>query len=278
MNYPVKNEKKKEFERKRPKKDKIHHQSMSNSNQQHNQHQNHHQNQQQQQHPTQITIYNVPKEDLTIDKLNEYFKQFGKIVNILVKAEVNKAYIQFETAEEASAALTASEPVFGNRSIKIVPSRKFNAPISKDSEAVVVPISKKSFYEPKKFPPTPKPLFNNKIINETSSSSSSLSNNNLNTNNNVTIPTTFKLENKSKLSKNDLQNLEKEKQEKRKSQLEQTKMLLEKLGTMKNVDPTLKSELLLKIKNLSSTVSDSLSKDSNQLQKQKEEIEKKELF
>lgn len=33
---------------------------------------------------SQITVYNVPKEDLTIDKLNSHFKQFGSIVNIQV--------------------------------------------------------------------------------------------------------------------------------------------------------------------------------------------------
>lgn len=86
------------------------------------------------------------------------------------------------------------------------------------------------------------------------------------------IGSPLKLANKPKLSKMDLQSLEKEKSEIRRVQLEQTKILLEKLDQIKDhIDPNEKNEILEKIKSLSSNVSTSLIKDTNVLQTKKEE-------
>lgn len=179
-----------------------------------------------------------------------------------MKPENSKAYIQFSTVGEANAALKSPKAVFGNRFIRTVPSRKY---LDKtDSEAVTVPI-KKTFHPhqseskpniPARVTPPPPSLL---------SASEPV----------AQRPTSFKLENKPKLSKSEVQKLEKDLQEKRRLQLEQAKKLLDSLSTMPSVDPTVKAQLLQKIKNLSETVGTSLSKDSELLQKQMDEKTKK---
>lgn len=47
-------------------------------------------------HPTQITVYNIPSEDLNIEKLNSHFKKFGSIVNIQVNILLNFFFYLFK--------------------------------------------------------------------------------------------------------------------------------------------------------------------------------------
>lgn len=66
-----------------------------------------------------LGLNNIPNELNTIDKLNGHFKKFGTIVNINVKPENNKAFIQFTSNEEAYKAFSSPEAVLDNRFIKI---------------------------------------------------------------------------------------------------------------------------------------------------------------
>jgi len=65
-------------------------------------------------------------------------------------------------------------------------------------------------------------------------------------------------------------NLQKKKDELRKSQLEQTKQLLEQISKMKDVDPKQRAELMKKVESFTNNVATSLAKDSSALEKSKE--------
>jgi hypothetical protein len=66
-----------------------------------------------------LLITNIPPDLNTIDQLNSHFKKFGNLVNIQVKSQANKSYVQFSTYHEALRALRSVEAVLGNRFIKV---------------------------------------------------------------------------------------------------------------------------------------------------------------
>ncbi|CAG8492594.1 13438_t:CDS:10 [Ambispora gerdemannii] len=66
-----------------------------------------------------LVVENIPAENCTIDKVNEFFKKFGTIININVDPSFQKAIIQFNTSQEASKAYNSPEPIFDNRFVKV---------------------------------------------------------------------------------------------------------------------------------------------------------------
>ncbi|CAG8507982.1 10464_t:CDS:2 [Ambispora leptoticha] len=66
-----------------------------------------------------LVVENIPAENCTIDKVNEFFKKFGTITNINVDPSFQKAIIQFSTSQEASKAYNSPEPIFDNRFVKV---------------------------------------------------------------------------------------------------------------------------------------------------------------
>lgn len=66
-----------------------------------------------------LGLDNIPNELNTIDKLNGHFKKFGTVVNITVKPEKNKAFVQFTSNDEAYKAFSSPEAVLENRFIKV---------------------------------------------------------------------------------------------------------------------------------------------------------------
>jgi RNA-binding protein 26 len=76
------------------------------------------------QETTTIDVVNIPFELNTIDKLNEHFKKFGRIINIQVMPDKGKAQIQFSDKSEARAAVKSTEAVLNNRFIKIYWARE----------------------------------------------------------------------------------------------------------------------------------------------------------
>eukprot|EP00474_Spongospora_subterranea_P008931 CRZ09389.1 hypothetical protein [Spongospora subterranea] len=69
--------------------------------------------------PTNLFISNVPRDLNNLATLSAYFGRFGEIVNIQIKADANKAFIQFKTHSQAKAALGCPEAVCNNRFIKV---------------------------------------------------------------------------------------------------------------------------------------------------------------
>lgn len=69
--------------------------------------------------PTNLMIANVPRELNNLSSLSAHFSRFGEIVNIQIKANVNRAFIQYRTHEQAKKALSCPEAVCNNRFIKV---------------------------------------------------------------------------------------------------------------------------------------------------------------
>ncbi|KAF9994323.1 hypothetical protein BGZ80_005782 [Entomortierella chlamydospora] len=68
---------------------------------------------------TSLVVEHIPDEYNTIDKVNEFFKQFGSLTNIQVDQPAHKALIQYSNRDEASAAYNSPEVIFGNRFVKV---------------------------------------------------------------------------------------------------------------------------------------------------------------
>jgi RNA-binding protein 26 len=66
-----------------------------------------------------LVVEHIPDEFNTIDKVNEFFKQFGSLTNIQVDQPAHKALIQYSSNEEAKAAYNSPEVIFGNRFVKV---------------------------------------------------------------------------------------------------------------------------------------------------------------
>ncbi|KAG0217345.1 hypothetical protein B0O80DRAFT_529018 [Mortierella sp. GBAus27b] len=68
---------------------------------------------------TSLVVEHIPDEFNSIDKVNEFFKQFGNLTNIQVDQSAHKALIQYSSRDEASAAYNSPEVIFGNRFVKV---------------------------------------------------------------------------------------------------------------------------------------------------------------
>jgi len=66
-----------------------------------------------------LNIENIPVEHFAIDKINNYFKKFGTIININLDPRHYKATIQFSQYSEANQAYSSPDPIFGNRFVKL---------------------------------------------------------------------------------------------------------------------------------------------------------------
>lgn len=66
-----------------------------------------------------LNIENIPAEYFAIDKINNYFKKFGTIININLNPRHFKATIQFSQYSEANKAYSNPDPIFGNRFVKL---------------------------------------------------------------------------------------------------------------------------------------------------------------
>eukprot|EP00842_Homolaphlyctis_polyrhiza_P001705 jgi/Hompol1/2535/HPOL_006040-RA len=65
-----------------------------------------------------IAVENIPPESCTIDKVNDYFKQFGELTNIQVDWHAKRAILQYAHSDQAQAAYSSPDPIFGNRFVK----------------------------------------------------------------------------------------------------------------------------------------------------------------
>jgi RNA-binding protein 26 len=100
-------------------------------------------------HNSSIVVENIPQEHCVIDKVNEYFKQFGTITNISLQPENSKAVIQYSNHTEADAAYSSPDVIFNNRFVKVY----WQKAESKGQETVVTPPQKPT--PPKSYEPSP---------------------------------------------------------------------------------------------------------------------------
>lgn len=73
-----------------------------------------------------LIISEIPLADCNISRINEYFSQFGSIINIKVDSTSQSAWVQFSTLEEAQKAHECPEAVLGNRFIKVIFDKDVN--------------------------------------------------------------------------------------------------------------------------------------------------------
>ncbi|XP_078428409.1 zinc finger (CCCH-type) family protein / RNA recognition motif (RRM)-containing protein isoform X2 [Wolffia australiana] len=66
-----------------------------------------------------LFVCGVPPKDNRKEPLVSHFQKFGKIVNIYIPVDKEKAFVQFSMREEAEAALNSPDAVMGNRFIKL---------------------------------------------------------------------------------------------------------------------------------------------------------------
>uniref|UniRef100_A0A7N0U4M8 Zinc finger CCCH domain-containing protein 41 n=1 Tax=Kalanchoe fedtschenkoi TaxID=63787 RepID=A0A7N0U4M8_KALFE len=66
-----------------------------------------------------LFVNGIPQKDNNKEALQSHFQKFGKIIDIYIPSNSEKAFIQFSTREEAEAALKAPDAVMGNRFIKL---------------------------------------------------------------------------------------------------------------------------------------------------------------
>lgn len=68
---------------------------------------------------TRLVVDKIPSAYCSIAKVNEYFERFGKIINITVHPEIQRARIEFSSREEAMAAHSCPDVLFENRFVKV---------------------------------------------------------------------------------------------------------------------------------------------------------------
>ncbi|KAG2185106.1 hypothetical protein INT44_001896 [Umbelopsis vinacea] len=100
-------------------------------------------------HNSTIIVENIPAEHCVIDRVNEYFKQFGTITNISLQPEASKAVISFSSHQEADTAYSSPEVIFNNRFVKVY----WQKAETKEQDAVTPPPPKP--LTPKTYEPSP---------------------------------------------------------------------------------------------------------------------------
>ncbi|WFC99958.1 hypothetical protein MYAM1_002704 [Malassezia yamatoensis] len=66
-----------------------------------------------------LVVENIPKENLNLANVNDYFKRFGTITNIDVDDANKRAVVTYASHQQAEAAHKSPEVIFGNRFVKV---------------------------------------------------------------------------------------------------------------------------------------------------------------
>jgi RNA-binding protein 26 len=83
-----------------------------------------------------LVITDVPPASLTLEAVNNHFKQFGTVTNVALDARAKKALVAFSTPNEAYAAWKSDEPVFNSRHVKVLWHRPMEGHGAKGQEAL----------------------------------------------------------------------------------------------------------------------------------------------
>ena len=73
-----------------------------------------------------LVVEKIPVESCSLEKVDEYFKKFGKIVNVSLDKNQLKAVVKFERFSEAKAAHECPDSIFGNRFVKVFFLREYD--------------------------------------------------------------------------------------------------------------------------------------------------------
>lgn len=178
-----------------------------------------------------LMVTNIPPEINHINKIYDHFKKYGNIANVMIKKKMGKAYVQFDKFEEAKAAHKSPDAILNNRFIKVFwvkrqQTQEENAEGANADKPATGPVSQ-----------------NNKLV--------------------INEPAKPQIDEKEKQEKlKAIVEIAKEKESLLEKQIQLQKILLEKLATMKG-DSQAKRDLMAKVKELSTTTSNSLKEQEN---------------
>ncbi|KAK4754712.1 hypothetical protein SAY87_002816 [Trapa incisa] len=97
-----------------------------------------------------LFVNGIPQKNNRRDALLSHFQKFGKIVDIYIPANSERAFVQFSKREEAETALKAPDAVMGNRFIKLWWANRDNI-----SDAGISGVAGVSSSTPSRILPTP---------------------------------------------------------------------------------------------------------------------------
>ncbi|KZT41348.1 hypothetical protein SISSUDRAFT_303216 [Sistotremastrum suecicum HHB10207 ss-3] len=66
-----------------------------------------------------LVVERIPAENLSLESVNGFFKQFGTVTNVAIDSKTAKALVSFSTHLEAQNARNSKEAIFGNRFVKV---------------------------------------------------------------------------------------------------------------------------------------------------------------
>lgn len=75
-----------------------------------------------------LVVENIPPESCSLEAMNEFFKQFGSIVNIKVETRIQKALVQFGHYRDAQKAYEHPGSILGNRFVRVFWFREYDFP------------------------------------------------------------------------------------------------------------------------------------------------------
>ncbi|KAL2532227.1 Zinc finger CCCH domain-containing protein 41 [Abeliophyllum distichum] len=88
-----------------------------------------------------LFVKGIPLKDNKKEALLSHFQKFGKVIDIYIPLNSERAFVQFSKREEAEAALKAPDAVMGNRFIKLWWANRDNIPDDGVSGSSNVPIT-----------------------------------------------------------------------------------------------------------------------------------------
>jgi RNA-binding protein 26 len=83
-----------------------------------------------------LVITEIPLASMSLEAVNNHFKQFGTVTNVALEAREKKALVAFSSAHEAHAAWKSDQPVFNSRHVKVLWHRPMEGHGSKGQEAL----------------------------------------------------------------------------------------------------------------------------------------------
>lgn len=109
-------------------------------------------------HETRLIVDRIPNQYCTIDAVTDYFKRFGRLVQVTITdPREGKAVIEFEGKEEAQRALLCPDAMFGNRFVRLYPDQREGHQVVEQPRPT---LPKVTTYTAPNYVPPPRPSLN----------------------------------------------------------------------------------------------------------------------
>ncbi|RKP18585.1 hypothetical protein ROZALSC1DRAFT_29742 [Rozella allomycis CSF55] len=96
-----------------------------------------------------LIVDKIPIEFCSVEKIQEYFNKFGKVLNVTVDEKQRKATVEMESFDAATRAYQSSEAVFNNRFVKVYwPNKRSASKRTFQKDEAFVPQKKRPVQPP----------------------------------------------------------------------------------------------------------------------------------